>query len=124
MQVLQADAENCQKDGKGFLKMDKTNIGLVREDLEEDFYAVAYGHTKAITALLEEFNDNPIVLRIEAEQAMDITPLDVDTVPCALEIGTTLPEQNEPRDEGSSAAPEPEFDTAPTEGILHILTDD
>ena len=35
--VLRADAENRQKEGKGFFKMDKNNIGLIREDLEEDF---------------------------------------------------------------------------------------
>ena len=59
LQVLRADAaENRQKVGKGFFKMDKNNIGLIREDLEEDFYALADGHTKAITLLLEEFNDN------------------------------------------------------------------
>ena len=81
LQVLRADAENRQKEGKGSLNLDKNNIGLVREDLEEDFYAVAYGHTKAITALLEEFSDDQMVVRLEAEKALDITPPDENTVP-------------------------------------------
>ena len=49
LQVLWTDVENKQKDGKGFLKMDKTNISIVREDLEEDFRALADDHTRAIT---------------------------------------------------------------------------
>ena len=66
LQVLWTDVENKQKDGKGFLKMDKTNISIVREDLEEDFRALADGHTRAITALLEEFNDDQMVFRLAA----------------------------------------------------------
>ena len=50
--------------------MDKNNIVLVREDLEEDFRALTDGHTKAITALLEEFKDDQMVLRLEAEKAL------------------------------------------------------
>ena len=54
------------------MNLDKNNIGLVREDLEEDFRALADGHTKAITTLLEEFNDDQMVLRLQAEKALDI----------------------------------------------------
>ena len=52
------DTENRQKEGKGFFKMDKISISMIQEDLEEDFHALTDGHTKAITTLLEEFNDN------------------------------------------------------------------
>ena len=47
--------------------MDKTSISIIREDLEEDFHAIADGHTKVISTLLEEFNDDQMVLRIEVE---------------------------------------------------------
>ena len=104
LQVLRADAENRQKEGKGFLKMDKNNIALVREDLEEDFCALADGHIRAITALLEEFNNDQILLK---------------------DVGTSLPAPHHtPQDEGSSAAPTPDINTEHTEGILHILTED
>ena len=125
LQVLRADAENRQKEGKGFLKMDKNNIALVREDLEEDFRALADGHTKAITALLEEFNDDQMVLRLEAEKALDVTPAAKHTVPQEQDVGTSLPAPHHtPQDEGSSAAPTPDINTDNTEGILHILTDE
>ena len=126
LQVLRADTENRQKEGKGFFKMDKTSIGMIREDLEEDFYALADGHTKAISVLLEEFNDDQMVLRIAAEQAMDITPTDSDEGPSKLVTGTSLNDQsNEPRDEGSNdVRSEPETVTEPAEGIFHILTED
>ena len=54
--------------------MDRTSISMIPEDLEEYFHALADGHTKAISVLLEEFNNDQMVLRIAAEQAMDITP--------------------------------------------------
>ena len=118
LQVLRADAENRQKDGKGFLKMDKNNIALVREDLEEDFRALADGHTRAIIALLEEFNDDQMVLRPDTEKAEN-------TVPCEQAAGTSLlAPHHTPKDEGSSVAPTPENDAKQTEGILHILTED
>ena len=72
LQLLWVDAENHRKDGKAFNKMDKTNITMVREDLTEDFHALINGHTKAILELLEEFNDDQIVLRIEAEKALNV----------------------------------------------------
>ena len=121
LQVLRADAENRQKEGKGFLKMDKNNIALVREDLEEDFCALIDGHTRAITGLLEEFNDDQMVLRLDAEKALEITTAAEHTVPA----GPSLPAPHHtPQDEGSSAAPTPDINTENTEGILHILTKD
>ena len=57
LQVLRANTENRRKEDRGFYKMDGTSISMIREDLEEDFHALADGHTKAISLLLEEFND-------------------------------------------------------------------
>ena len=125
LQVLRADAENRQKEGKGFLKMDKNNIALVREDLEEDFCALADGHTSAIIALLEEFNDDQMVLRLDAEKALEITTAAEHTVPLKRDAGPSLPAPHHtPQDEGSSAAPTPDINTENAEGILHILTED
>ena len=105
--------------------MDKNNIALVREDLEEYFRALADGHTKAITALLEEFNDDQMVLQLEAEKALDITPAAEHTVPQEHDIGTSLPAPHlTPQDDGSSVAPASDFNTKQTEGILHILMED
>ena len=64
LQVLRPDIENHQKEGKGFFKMDKTSINMIREDIKEDFHTLADGHTKAISMLLEESNNNKMVLRI------------------------------------------------------------
>ena len=36
--------------------------------MEEDFRALADGHTKAITTLRAEFNDDQMVFRLEAEK--------------------------------------------------------
>ena len=71
--------------------MDKNNIALVREDLEEDFRALANGHTGAITALLEEFNDDQIVLRLDAKKALEITTVAEHTVPHEQDAGPSLP---------------------------------
>ena len=38
--------------------MDENNIQMVREDLTEDFQALAKTHTIEIGNLLEEFNDD------------------------------------------------------------------
>ena len=106
--------------------MDKTSINMIGEDLEEDFHALSDGHTKAISMLLEEFNDDQMVLRIAAEQAMDITPPDGDDRPRKPTLGTSPNDQsNEPRDEESSDVwSEPETVTKLVEGILYILTED
>ena len=126
LQVLQADAKNHQKEGKCFFKMDKMSINMIREDLEEDFHALADGHTKAISVLLEEFNDDQMVLLIAAEQAMDITPTDSDEGPSKLVIGTSPNDQrNEPTDKrNNDVRSELEIVTEPTKGIFHILTED
>ena len=47
--------------------MDENNIQLVREDLAEDFLALAKMHTTEIGNLLEEFNNDQLLLMIETE---------------------------------------------------------
>ena len=105
--------------------MDKNNIALVREDLEEDFRVLADDHTRAITTLLKEFNDDQMVLQLDAEKALEITPATEHTVPQERDAGPSLPAPHHaPQDEGSSVAPTLDINTENTEGILHILTED
>ena len=67
LQVLCANAENRRKEGQGLYKMDESNIHLLREDLIEEFHALAKSHTTAIEQLLDDFNDDQMLFRIEAE---------------------------------------------------------
>ena len=126
LQILRADAENRRKESKGFYKMDKTSINMVREDLTKDFHALANGHTKAILTLLEEFNDDQMMLRIEAEQALNIKLPADDDEPTKSEISTSLKVQNnEQIAEGSNdIRPDPVTVTEQAESILHILTEE
>ena len=105
--------------------MDKTSISMIQEDLEEDFHALTNGHTKAITMLSEESNDDQMVLQIAVEQALDIKQIDDDKGPSKVVIGTSpYDKSNEPREEGSSdVRPELEAVLELAEGILHILTE-
>ena len=126
LQVLWVDTENRRKDGKGFYKLDKNSINMVWNDLAEDFHALADGHTKAISTLMEEFNIDQIMLRIETDQALNVKlPVD-DEGPTKSEISTSPKVQNnEQMVEGSSdIQPDPMTVTEQVEGILHILTED
>ena len=67
LHVLRVDAENRRKEGRGFYKMDENNIQLFREYLTEECHNLAKSHTAAIEQLLEEFNDDQIVFRLEVE---------------------------------------------------------
>ena len=125
LQVLRTDAENRQKDGKGFFKMDKRNISIVREDLEEDFRALADGHTKAITALLEEFNDEQMVFRLAAEKALGVNPEADQATSPGHNNDSPQPALTQPQPTGGSdTTPAPDLPPEQTEGIFHILTED
>ena len=47
--------------------MDENNIQLLCEDLTEEFHALAKSHTTAIEQLLEDFNDDHMLFRIDAK---------------------------------------------------------
>ena len=47
--------------------MDETSIQTLREDLTEDYHNLVKSHTAAIEQLLEEFNDDQMMFRLEAE---------------------------------------------------------
>ena len=65
--VLRTDAENRRKEGRGFYKMDENNIQTLREDLTEEYHNLAKSHITAIEQLLEEFNDDQMMFRLEVE---------------------------------------------------------
>ena len=65
LQIFRVDAENRKKEGHEFFKMDKNNIQVLREDLAEEFQALAQ---KAIGNLLEEVTDDQLLLTIEADR--------------------------------------------------------
>ena len=48
--------------------MDENNIQVLREDLTEEFHALAHTHTTAIGTLLEEFTDDQLLLAIEMDR--------------------------------------------------------
>ena len=47
--------------------MDENNIQILRENLTEEYHNLAKSHTAAIEQLLEEFNDDQMMFRLEAE---------------------------------------------------------
>ena len=67
LHILRADAENRRKEGRGFYKMDEASIQNLRADLTEDYHTLVKSHTTAIEKLLEDFNDDQMMFRLEAE---------------------------------------------------------
>ena len=57
LQTLWADAENRTKAGDKFYKMDEESIVIIREELSEDFFAVAEAHLKEVWGLVERLDD-------------------------------------------------------------------
>ena len=55
------------KTGKGFHKMDKKNITTIKEDLVNDFYALAQVHSEEIWKLVQEFDDDKLQFTMELE---------------------------------------------------------
>ena len=47
--------------------MDENNIQTLREDLTEEYHNLAKSHITAIEQLLEEFNDDQMMFRLEVE---------------------------------------------------------
>jgi hypothetical protein len=67
LQILRADAENRKKTGDGFYKMDEESIVNIREELSEDFYALAEEHLKEIRGLVERLDDGQLATQLELE---------------------------------------------------------
>ena len=47
--------------------MDEASIQNLRADLTEDYQSLAKSHTAAIEQMLEDFNDDQMLFRLEAE---------------------------------------------------------
>ena len=62
-----AGTENRRKEGRGFYEMDEASIQTLRDDLTMDYQSLVKSHTAAIEQLLEDFNDDQMVFRLEAE---------------------------------------------------------
>ena len=60
LQLLHDDVENRKKAGDFFYKMDQESIITIREELTEDFEAMAQEQTKGIRRLLTEFEDDQL----------------------------------------------------------------
>ena len=67
LHILRADAENRRKEGRNFYKMDEANIQNLRADLTEDYHSLAKSHTVAIEQMLDDFNDDQMLFRLETE---------------------------------------------------------
>ena len=68
LQTLRADAENRKKTGDKFYKMDEESIVTIREELSEDFYALAEEHLKEIRGLVEKLDDGQLATQLELER--------------------------------------------------------
>ena len=68
LQTLRADAENQRKTGDKFYKMDEESIVTIREELSEDFFALAEEHLKEIRVLVERLDDGQLATQLELEK--------------------------------------------------------
>ena len=66
-ELHRADAENREKTGDHFYKIDEERIITIREELVDDFYAIAQVQTDEIQKLLEGFEDDRLQLTLELE---------------------------------------------------------
>ena len=68
LQILQADADNRKKVGGDiFYKMDKDSIITIRDELLDDFYALADAQIDVIQKLHEGFKDDQTQTILELE---------------------------------------------------------
>ena len=67
LQLLRADVENRKRDVDYFCKMDQESNIIIREELMEDFKAMAKEKTARIRRLLEEFKDDQLDMTLQLE---------------------------------------------------------
>ena len=68
LQTLRADAENRMKAGDKFYKMDEESIVTIREELSEDFFALAEEHLREIRGLVERLDDGQLETQLQLEK--------------------------------------------------------
>ena len=67
LQTLWADAENRKKAGDKFYRMDEESIVTIREELSEDFFALAEVHLKEVRGLVEVLDDGQLDAQLQLE---------------------------------------------------------
>ena len=67
LQLLYADVENRKRVREFFYKMDQESIITIREELTEDFEAMAKEQTDRFRRLLEELEDDQISMTLQLE---------------------------------------------------------
>ena len=100
--------------------MDENNIELLREDVTEEYHALAMSHTAAIEQLLEEFNDDQMLFRLESEAYEEER---IATM--ANRTPTTGEQESEPATTNTSEARQEGFvpaDTNPTLNQQPVIT--
>ena len=73
--------------------MDEASTQTLRADLTEDYQSLVKSHTAAIEQLLEDFNDDQMVFRLEALHTSPPTATEQTEDPPRGEITTTAQEQ-------------------------------
>ena len=68
LQTLRVDAENRTKAGDKFYKMDEESIVTIREELSEDFFALAEAHLKEVRGLVERLDDGQLETQLQLEK--------------------------------------------------------
>ena len=68
LQTLWADEENRKKAGDKFYKMNEESIVAIREELSEDFFALAEAHLKEVRGLLEILDDGQLDTQLQLEK--------------------------------------------------------
>ena len=53
-----ADWENRKKEGKGFYKLNDEGVAAIREDLVEDYRALAEQHSEELTQQMDDFGES------------------------------------------------------------------
>ena len=105
LQTLWADVENRKKAGDKFYKMDEESIVTIREELSEDFFALAEGHLKEFRGLVEILDDDQLDTQLQLEKyEQDRQPQEAEesTTPITISdeerpAGETTKDTEEPR---------------------------
>ena len=102
--------------------MDEASVQNLRADLTEDYSSLVKSHTAAIEQLLEDFNDDQMVFRLEAEALEQESLVTFPTNPpsateqtAALpseELTTTAQEVTTNDEEAAPTEPTPEVSTS------------
>ena len=66
--ILLADAETRKKVGDNFYKMDEASIVTIREELSNEFFALAKTHAEVVWKLIERLEDDQLDTQLQFEK--------------------------------------------------------